>query len=523
MSEAERKKRQDYKRNRKKLITVQVIVLCVLVVMTLGSFLIYDNMNRTYYIKYTESAGADYKVGYTENEFFDEEWVGSGQSYISSLISGMSASFSYAIKLDAKNANFDYTYGIKAHLIVSDKNTGNYHIEEIYELLPAKAVTVSKADGFRIREDVYIDFNKYDDYAKKFINEYSLKNAVSTLIVTLDVNVFSACDELEECGEKSYYVSLNIPLAEETFSINMTQSIPDEEAQILAYKGAINQNIFLVVSYILASISLILAAILVAFIYLTRNDDVNYAIKVRKLVNAYRSYIQQISTEFDFAGYQLVKVKSFTELLGIRDTIQSPVLMSENADETMTQFIVPTNTSLIYVYEIRVDNYDEIYSVKDENDNIIIEHVKDDEVEESFIIEEGVELEDVAEAMASPDVLLDEIEYVPDDDEDYDGTAEEPGVEIIGVVWPERAHRNKVYKYDPNGEQLTEGDMVLVPTRDAARKKDVIRKAAVAHGNHRIDPELLKHPLKKIIGVIKRRAETALTANKNESNTKETK
>ena len=114
--------------------------------------------------------------------------------------------------------------------------------------------------------------------------------------------------------------------------------------------------------------------------------------------------------------------------------------------------------------------------------------------------------------MAQPDVILSEIEYVEDDDADFEVAPEDPGVEVVGVVWPERPTRNKVYRYDPNGEELHEGDMVLVPTRDAARGRDVVRKAAVAHANHRVEPEHIKHPLKKIIGVIKRKAEEALTA-----------
>ena len=521
MSEAEIRKRQDYKRNRKKWISIQVIALCIIAVMALGSFLIYDNMNRTYYIEYTEGGSVDYKVNYTENEFFDEEWVGSGQSYITSLINKMSADFTYDLDMDAKNVGFDYTYGIKAHLIVSDKTTGNYHIEEVYELLPETKVNVVKSNSIEIRESVEIDFVKYNDYAKRFINEYSLKNAASMLVVTLDVDVLSDSDEFEQTNANAYYISLNIPLAEETFSINFSESIPSAESQVLAYKGAVNQDIFLIIGCIAAALALILAFILVSFVYLTRNEDINYTIKVRKLVNAYRSYIQQITNEFDFTGYQTVAVKTFNEMLGIRDTIQSPILMSENKDETMTQFIIPTNTKLLYIFEIKVDNYDEIYSIREEDDNLIIKYEDEAGVEEAIIIEEGIGLEDVAEAMASPDVVLSEIEYVEDDDEDYEGTEEEPGVEVIGVVWPERAHKNKVYRYDPNGEELVEGDMVLVPTHDAARDKDVIRKAAVAHGNHRIDPELLKHPLKKIIGVIKRRAEAALTAENTESGTQD--
>ena len=60
------------------------------------------------------------------------------------------------------------------------------------------------------------------------------------------------------------------------------------------------------------------------------------------------------------------------------------------------------------------------------------------------------------------------------------------------------------------------GDIILVPTRDHAKGRDVIRKAAVTHGNHRVDPEHIKYPLKKIIAVIKRKVSTALTPEANE-------
>ena len=491
---------------------MQIIILCIVSVMTLSSFLIYDNMNSTYYIEYTESASADYSVEYKENEFFENAWQESGQSYISSLVNGISATFKYDMNMDAKNVAFDYSYGIQAHLIVSDKTSGNYHIEHVYELLPETTKSASNTDTVQIREIVDVDYETYNEYAKRFISEYGLRNAVSMLVVTLNVNMLSDSDEFEKSNESSYFVSLNIPLIDETFSINMTQSVPSADAKVIAYRGALNQDIFLIAGCIEAVVALILAFILVAFVYLTRNEDVNYTIKVRKLVSSYRSFIQQITSDFDFTDYQIVQVKTFTEMLGIRDTIQSPILMSENRDETMTQFIIPTATKIVYVFEIKVDNYDEIYSVREEDDALVIEYEDESGIEEAVIIEEGIELEDVAEAIASPDVVLSEIEYVADDDVDYEGTEEAPGVEVIGVVWPERAHRNKVYRYDPSGEELAEGDMVLVPTRDAARDKDVIRKAAVAHGNHKIDPELLKHPLKKIIGVIKRRAEASLAS-----------
>jgi hypothetical protein len=297
-----------------------------------------------------------------------------------------------------------------------------------------------------------------------------------------------------------------------------TSSAPAGESKVLACKGAASRNIFLTVGIAASAIAFILACILVIFVYITRNEDVNYQIKVQKLVSSYRSFIQQIDGEFDTEGYQIVVIKTFTEMLGIRDTIQSPILMSENKDETMTQFLIPTNTKILYVYEIKVENYDQIYGVYEEEETRGT--VYEFEGEDAIIINDDVNMDDLAEAMATPDVVLDEVDFVADDDVDYEGTEEAPGIEVVGVVWPERRKKNKVYRYDPNGEKFSEGDMVLVPTRDAARDREVIRKAAIAHANHNIDPETHPHALKKIIGVIKRRAEEAL-APKEETNKKQ--
>jgi len=115
----------------------------------------------------------------------------------------------------------------------------------------------------------------------------------------------------------------------------------------------------------------------------------------------------------------------------------------------------------------------------------------------------------IEEALAEPDVKLEEIDFVDEIDEAYEETKEHPGVEVIGVVWKEKDHGNRIYRYDPNGQKVEDGDMVLVPTKSSST--EIIRKAAVAHGNHKVDPESIKHPLKKIISVIKRKMEDVLS------------
>ena len=191
MSELEIKRRQEYKKNRKKWIMIQIIALALIAVIALGSFLIYDRMNRTYYIEYTESSNIDYKVQYKENEFFKEEWIGKDQEYIASLINAISADFNYKLDIDTTGVGFEYKYKIDATLLVADKNSGNPYFTVTNNIVPLTSTSARRSNNLEINESVMIDYNEYNDIASEFVDTYALKNSSSTLILTLDVEVLS--------------------------------------------------------------------------------------------------------------------------------------------------------------------------------------------------------------------------------------------------------------------------------------------------------------------------------------------
>lgn len=504
MSELEIKRRQEYKRNRKKWMLIQLAAIALLVVISLGTLLGYNRVNRTHYISYSEAGSIDYQVHYIENEFFDGEWIDKNSSYISSLTDGIIADFSYELKADSEDMDFTYSYSIDAKLSISSKETGApyYTVEE--NLIPQRTMFAKNGSSLKIDEKVTIDYAKFDKIARDFEQAYGLEAAVSTLTVTLNVTSTGTNTRFDQETAKAYSTTLNIPVAEDTFAITRTSGAPENGGGVLEYKSVANKNVLLIIGIVSISLAALGGIALVVFMYLTRNEDVTYAARVRKILKSYGSYIQRIDGEFDSEGYQIVMIKTFVEMLGIRDTIQSPILAFENKDETMTSFLIPTNTKILYVFEIKVDNFDEIYAPKEEP-----------VIEEPVILEE-VEEEEFEEAIAQPDIDIEEIDFIPDDDNEFEVAPEDPGIEVVGVVWPEKKNKNKVYRYDPNGEILNEGDIILVPTRDHAKGRDVIRKAAVTHGNHRVDPEHIKYPLKKIIAVIKRKVSTALTPEANE-------
>ena len=361
MSEAERLRRAEYKKRRKRWLIVQAVLLIVVAIAVLVSSVTYRRLDRTVYITYEETSGVDYKVKLKDNDFYDEEFLPSGQAYVASLIDGVYADFSYGLSMDAKDVDYEYTYGVEAQLEIVDNRTEVAIFHPVYTLQEEQSGTQSSNEKLSILTPITIDYGKYNDLANEFVKTYGLENTTSTLKVYMNISVTGSCEEFKENSRNDYALALHIPLTDKTVTVEMTSTVPTGESKVLACDSDFNRSAFKTTIVVLSAFGGGLLIAFVAFVFLTRNEDINYAIKVKKLVSNYRSYVQKITNGFDTAGYQLLAVDSFNEMLAIRDTIQSPILMSENKDQTRTVFLIPTNTKILYTFEIRVDNYDELY------------------------------------------------------------------------------------------------------------------------------------------------------------------
>ena len=75
---------------------------------------------------------------------------------------------------------------------------------------------------------------------------------------------------------------------------------------------------------------------------------------------------------------------------------------------------------------------------------------------------------------------------------------------IVGVVWPENADSDKIYRYYTQGEVVEVGDIVTAPTYDSFNQKDVVRKALVVNVEYYEDGDNIALPKKAIISVEKK-------------------
>ena len=154
--------------------------------------------------------------------------------------------------------------------------------------------------------------------------------------------------------------SLNnaLKLIDENQKLMGSEEIPLDEAHkrvlaenIIAYQGR-ESIVLLLICLILFCIDVMFIFRFVQFHLNSRSVRDIYDEQLRKILSNYHSYIQKISNEFEFTGYQVLYVDQFTDLLEIRETISEPILMTSDPHNKATFFIVPSNTKILWIIVI---------------------------------------------------------------------------------------------------------------------------------------------------------------------------
>ena len=506
MSEAEKRRRFYYKQTRNKWISIGAMILAGALLVTIIFTAIFFSLNKSTFIAYTEKGDVKYLVFLKENDVFTSTYLEQDQMYVTALVDEVKAHFIYELQME-QEAQYSYTYSADAKIVIKDRTSKKLFYEgkltpDAPMLLPKRTESLElPTKSLYIEKLLTIDYDQYNAKAQQITESLRLKDVLCTLEVEMKIHVNGSSEELAEEKNNTYQFALSMPLNTDAAAFERTSSIAEGASKLLTINRGAARIVMLVFAIIFAVLTFLFAIAYLAFIILTRNTDINYTRKVNKVISSYKSYIQKTVSPFNMEGYQLIVMDTFMDLLEIRDTIQSPILMHENEDQTCTTFMIPTNTKLLYIFEIKVEDYDELYGYAQTIEANTLLDLGDDE--ELHILED-VDVDELVDALEQPDIPLSELTY--DEDEAVETESEE-GVDVVGVAYP---MRRKIYHYDVNGEFMDTGDIILVPDKDEKLNKDIIRKATVAHQNKKVEPESVESPLQKVIGIFKRKAEAAL-------------
>lgn len=336
--------KKDIKRN--KTITKYLSFIVIISTILISFITLYIENNKIKYIKYTEQGNVDYKVYLKKNNFFEEKYLEENKEYISSLIDNVQAQFKYNLSIEQENIINKYTYKILSNVKVTDKTTKKNLYDKTEILMPEKENLLDQKQ-INIKETVEIDYNKYNDLINKFISIYEVGNIDSELTVNMIIDIMDSNEKINEP-----IITLRIPLTTNTMDIDIKNNLVEEKNNVIKYKKEKKYNLlFILISVISLLIDLVLIIKLIIYIKKTRNIITKYKKEKKKILRNYSQYIQKIDNRIDYEKYEQINVSTFTDLLEIRDAMQSPILMIE--EKNCTKFIIPTE-NILYIYTVKI-------------------------------------------------------------------------------------------------------------------------------------------------------------------------
>lgn len=346
-------------KNREKAIPIALIygVVGMLIILLIASLSL--TFKKEYALRYTEHSDLDYNVYLKSNNFYGTKFLPKDKNYISTLIEYIDADFSYDFTSE-ENIDLDYSYYIKATLLV-DTATGKNIYKKEDMILEKQSFSKENNTKFDISENVKIDYDRYNNIASNFINQYDI-NANSKVVVALYVDVDGKHSDFDKSISDKAVVSLEIPLTNKTVDINMNYELSNDVNAILQYRSTrISHPVLFTVSIILAVLDVVAIVAIIYYVVSNRDNKVLYSKKLNKILRDYNKYLSQVIGTGDAEELihtktmEIENVMDFDDLINIRDILEKPILYRETIPNKETVFYIIEN-NICYLYTMRVEN-----------------------------------------------------------------------------------------------------------------------------------------------------------------------
>lgn len=346
-------------KNREEVLPLTIVVgLVVLIILSFILSLSFD-FKKISKMHYEEKSNLDYRVYLKENEFYETPYLPKDKKYISALIKYIDSDFSYTFS-SAEDLDINYTYYIDADLKIDDVSGENIY-EKKYNILDKKQAS-STTNSFNINENVKIDYDKYNVFAKQFVRQYGI-NAKASLEVSLFVDVVGKHEDFTKNITDKGVIKLNIPLLEDLNNIEMDYNLVNNNDAILEYSSTKIKNMVLfVITILLMLLDIGITIFVIVKILKERDASTLYEIKLNKIKKEYDRYLsetvltQKIEDLYKTKSLRIILIKNFEDLLDIRDNLKKPILFNEEIPGVETIFYIISD-NIVYLYVMHVNSF----------------------------------------------------------------------------------------------------------------------------------------------------------------------
>jgi hypothetical protein len=302
-------------------------------------------------INYSDIDNIAYKVYLVDNDIYKEKFLGMNRAYVANLIDYVDIDFNYVFSIE-KLTNMKFDYKIIAELII-ENNKGTNYVDEKYILKDTQLKELKNSGTLSINENVKIDYKYYNELANKFKTQTGV-NINSYLKVFMIINK-STTDNLNYRINDISNLSIRIPLSERALEINIDSDSRVTEKQVYpksVTKFNVEYLVIEIVSFVIMTIYLIKVMNLVSLLI---KKKTKYDKFVNKILKDYDRLIVESKTDISFDNCNIIEVKSFTELLDVRDNLKLPIIYYNIVAHQKGLFYIKNN---IDVYRLIIKDVD---------------------------------------------------------------------------------------------------------------------------------------------------------------------
>ena len=234
----------------------------------------------------------------------------------------------------SKNEYNTYTEKAKVNYKVSLKENEFYQDKYVDEKSTIIASLINNID---------VDFNYKMNLANEqdYTYEYKIVAKTNVRESSKSTSIYETTDELVS----------SIQQESNSKQLDIADSVTIDYNE---YNEKINKfiNLYQYVLWIgiaLAVAGVIVFVMLIKYIIEKRSAETMYAQELKQILFNYKSYIQKSNTPIDTKGYKVISINTFEEILGLRDTMQLPILMYAEEEEERTKFMILTD-KIMYLY-----------------------------------------------------------------------------------------------------------------------------------------------------------------------------
>ena len=338
-------------KERKYVLSYIIAILAIV----LGAFVAAYGFNDTTLknISYNEEGSkVNYKVYLKENDYFNDKYLGEGETYIASLIDYINIKYNYTIKFSEKVSG-DYTYNIVATIFANKKNgdSGSYWHKD-YKITDEKTVHLDNQDSFLINEETNVNYGTYNQILGGFKKEYDLDTDGILKVSLVVKNKLTGEVYKEQIGINSS-LDLSIPLLEKAVNANISVSTPTNPE---TYTTTVKRNVLLFTLIKVVGLGLIIFGIIKVILtymdYKRNNHNNKYIEELNKILANYDSIIASVVKLPELDGVNVVDVTSFEELLDVYNEVRMPINHCHVNNYESVFMIINDKMAWRYVFEI---------------------------------------------------------------------------------------------------------------------------------------------------------------------------